>query len=56
MNWLLFSCIASAAFAVIIAFVLGAFWFADRADDLADYERQLSEGDGCPWPIKDHSR
>lgn len=45
MNWWLISCIASAVFALIILFVLGAFWLADRADDLADYERQLAEGD-----------
>ena len=52
-DWLLISCIVSGAFALILAFVLGAFWVADRADDLADYERQLAEGDQCPWPIRE---
>jgi hypothetical protein len=46
MNWLLLSCILSFAFALILAFVLGAFWLADRADNLMDYaERQLARGD-----------
>ena len=51
MNWWLISCIASGAVALIIMFVLGAFYLADRADDLADYERQLAEGD-VPWPLR----
>ena len=51
MNFWLLSCVVSAVFALIIAFVLGAFWLADRADDLADYERQLAEGD-VPWPLR----
>jgi hypothetical protein len=52
MNWWLLSCLISGVFALIILFVLGAFYFADRADDLADYERQLAEGE-CPWQIKE---
>lgn len=49
MNWWLLSCIVSGVFALILAFVLGAFWLADRADDLADYERQQSD---VPWPLR----
>ena len=52
MNWLLISCIISGFIGLILALLLGVFWLADRADDQADYERQLAEGD-CPWPIRE---
>lgn len=64
MNWWLFSCIASATFALTIGGVLIAFWLADRAtfrarrimrDLLAESERQLAHGDGCPWPLASES-
>jgi hypothetical protein len=48
MNWWLISCVASAVLALTIGGVLIAFWFADKADDLADYERQVAHGDS-PW-------
>lgn len=46
-DWLQISCIAAGLLALILAVVLGAFWLADRADDLADYERQLAIGDAA---------
>jgi hypothetical protein len=53
MNWWLVSCAVSGIIALILAFVLGAFWLADRADELANYaDRQLAEGDNSPWEIK----
>lgn len=48
MDWLLISCIASFAVALILGVVLTVFWLADRADDRALDERMLGE---CPWPI-----
>lgn len=42
MSWLL---LIPVVFVVIYMFVRGAFYFADRADDLADFERQITEGD-----------
>lgn len=49
MNWWLASCIVSAIIAVIIAFVLGAFWLADSADAANEelmqrIERELRSG------------
>jgi hypothetical protein len=44
-NWWAVSCIASGGIALIIGFVLGCFYLADRAAGLADYERQLARGD-----------
>lgn len=55
MNWLLISCIASFALALILGLVLIAFWLADRADDRDEQliaEIQAMRGDPCPWPIK----
>lgn len=49
MNWWLFSCIASAVFALVIGGVLIAFWLADRkeADPFAEPHND------CPWPLKE---
>lgn len=42
MNWLV---LIPAIFVVIYLFVRGAFYFADRADDLADFEHDIAKGD-----------
>ena len=54
MNWLLISCIVSGVLGMILAFVLGAFWLADRADEQSEieWERNAHHGDPCPWDIK----
>lgn len=53
-DWLLISCILSGVLGLILAFVLGAFWLADRADEQSEieWERIAHHGDPCPWDLK----